>query len=280
MPVFPLCLQDSKWPLAGEDFQRQCPSKQQAFPLSGPLLTSASSCACSDPVFALVRVSLRRSSTLCSPCHGITSGLRQPYGGNASSSRSPNLALSCRFAPARCLTIRAGPNASSGTAVAFSQPRQQARRRRLPWRFAPAPPLPLVNTVNTHALDLYHLALSRRHGPPSLILFPHPFWPCLVAALHLAVHTLHRLLSPTRHRLALLSRAFSFVRDDSLLTSTTHSLDSNTTIWTLYLSSLPTWVFGPGPNLEELPASIPRCGRDHQCGVDPFHDILGIGCEN
>ena len=52
----------------------------------------APSCACSDPAFTLVRTSLRRSSTLCSPCHGSTSGSRRPSGGNASSSRSPSLA--------------------------------------------------------------------------------------------------------------------------------------------------------------------------------------------
>jgi hypothetical protein len=150
---------------------------------------------------------------------------------------------------------------------------------RFPWCFAPAPPLPFVKTVNTRALDLYYLALSRHHGTSSLVLSPHPFWPCLVAVLRLAVHTLHRLLSPARHCLALLSCAFSFVRDGSLLTSRT---SSNSQAWVptqqygrSTLSSLPT-----SPNLEELPTSIPRCGRDHQCGVDPFHDILGIGCEN
>ena len=56
-------------------------------------------------------------------------------------------------------------------------------------------------------------------------------WHCLVATLHLAVHALHRLLSTTRHSLALLlSCAFSSVRDGSLLTSRT---SSNSQAWIL-----------------------------------------------
>ena len=139
----------------------------------------------------------------------------------------PRLVVLCRFAPTRCLTMRAGPRHFLCHSYGLFSALPASSPPAIDMAFR-APPLPLVNTVNTHALDLYHLALSRRYGPSSLVLSPHTLWLCLVATLRLAVHTLHYLLSRTCHCLALLSRAFPFVRDGSLLTSIqvqTHKLE-------------------------------------------------------
>ena len=201
----------------------------------------ASSCACSDPAFTLVRTSLRRLSTLCSPCYGSTSGLRRPSNGNASRSRSSSLAgISTSRPTSPCRVV-------SFCACALPHHTRRALTPRVlqhwlslspaskldaavPRCFAPAPPLPFVKTVNTCALDSYSLALSRHHGTSSLVLSPHPLWTCLVAMLRLAVSIPSTVCYP---RPAFASPCFparSFVRDGSLLASRTCS---NSQVWIL-----------------------------------------------
>ena len=190
-PDFSLCLQYSKWPLAGEDFQGQCPSKQRAFLLSGPPVAAPRVAPALSPCLPLFVLPCGDRRLCGSPCHGSTSGLGQPSGGNASSSRSPSLAgistsrptSPCRVVVCACALphhARRALNALCVTAMAFSQPCQQARCWRLPWRFAPAPP--------------------RQYGqhPPRVGLVPpgplsplRPIYPCLVATPFLALSRRH-----------------------------------------------------------------------------------------
>ena len=162
------------------------------------------------------------------------------------------------FAPGRCLTItRRAPTPRVLRQWLFSALKASSTPA-VPMAFrAHTPPFCLVNMLPTPT----HSACTT--------------WPCFVATLDLAVYALHRLLSPTCHCLAfLLSCAFSSIRHGSLLTSRTSSnLTSpdpnanNMNALPVVFTHLGFWTrLQPG----KVPASIPRCGRDHQCAADPF----------
>ena len=90
-------------------------------------------------------------------------------------------------------------------------------------------PASKLDAGGSHGVSLSHTPLpSRQHRqhPRVRLVLPGP---CLVATLHATVHSLHRLLSPpSLPRSAVLSCAFSSVRDGSLLTSRT---SSNSQAW-------------------------------------------------
>ena len=145
-----------------------------------------------------------------------TSGLRQSSGGSASSSRSSSLAGVSTSRPASPSIVVA-----SCTYMLPHHTRRDPTPRVLRQQLFLSPASKL-DACGPHGLSRPSTPLPPRQHVSTSAHSTCTTWPCPVATLHLAVHALHRLLSPTRHGLALLlSCAFSSVRDGSLLTSRT-----------------------------------------------------------
>ena len=156
--------------------------------------------------------------------------LYQPSGGSASSSplavvstSRPSLASTWGFCASALAASPYAPRpyASCVAAVALSQPCQQSSTPAVPMAFSRPHINPSSTRVNIRAFDLYHLTLSRRHAPSSPDSSPR----CKSLSLPSTV----RYRQPPACLAQLLSWAFSFVRDGSLLTSRT---TSNSQTWT------------------------------------------------
>ena len=104
---------------------------------------------------------------------------------------TPSLALSWRYAPAHCLTIRAGIQRLVCCISGFLNPASKldAGGSDGVSRLHPSPSLTRVD-LRTFG---FYLVLSHYHAVSSPVLSPRAFWPCLVTTLHIAVHALCRL---------------------------------------------------------------------------------------
>ena len=185
----------------------------------------------------------------------------------------PRLVASCRFAPARCLTIRAGPRRLVLQLWLFLNPASKLDAggyhgvsRPQPPSISPTRPTPthLACTTWVSLAVTAHLALSYRHtlsGPVSSPRCASLFIPSTVYYPEPAIDS---LCFPARSRSS--GMAASWPQNKFKLIS----LDPNTTIWTLYQSSLPTWVFGPAPTWTNYPRQSLDVGAITNVGLIPF----------